>query len=321
VADPEPSLAVTLAPGRKGDPLALANPVIAASGTFGLGTELQRHLDLSRLGAMITPGIARATRPGRDRHGRISPAIIGETPAGLLIAERYPTIGLRAALRQLGPLLESRRTPVIANLPASDADQCVRLAGSLAEDEGFAAIELDLTFLESDDDPLQAVAVVRDLTERVRGVWPGPLLAKLPYSPRTAALSVAARDGGADALSLGGGFPGMASVRGEGHATYRPTTGRLVGPATKPLALSLIGAVVGATDLPVVAAGGITVGDDAVEFLRAGATAVQVGSASFVDPYAALAVADGIATYLRRVGETDVRNIIGADRRRPATRA
>jgi dihydroorotate dehydrogenase (NAD+) catalytic subunit len=320
VADPEPSLAVTLAPGRKGDPLVLANPVMAASGTFGLGTELQRHVDLSLLGAMITPGIARATRPGRDQHGRISPAIIRETPAGLLIAERYPTIGLRAALRELRPLLESRRTPVIANLPASDADECAQLAGSLAEDEGFAAIELDLTFLEGDDEPSRAAAVVQDLTARVRGVWPGPLLAKLPYSPHTAAgLAGAARDGGADALSLGGGFPGTASVRGDGHSTYRPMTGRLVGPATKPLALSLIGAVVGATDLPVVAAGGITVGEDAVEFLRAGATAVQVGSASFVDPHAALTAADGIATYLRRIGETDVRNIIGADRRRPAT--
>jgi dihydroorotate dehydrogenase (NAD+) catalytic subunit len=313
VADPPPSLAVTLAPGRKGDPLELSNPVLAAAGTFGIGTELQRIVEPSRLGAVITPGIARSTRSPRDRHGAPCRVIVAETPAGLLVAPQYPTVGYRVALRDLAPLLATRDATVIANLPAYDADECEEVSAVLAEDSTVAAIELDTPAIwDGTGESSAVVAAVRGIVQRVRQVWHGPLIVKLAYADAAAARAAAAREGGADVISLGGGFPGVVVRRREAGAGWRRVAGRLVGPATRPLALGLIGSVVEAVDVPVIASGGITTGSDAVEFLLAGATAVQVGSATFASPRAAADVVDGIAAYLAQNGETDVRRIIGA---------
>jgi dihydroorotate dehydrogenase (NAD+) catalytic subunit len=313
VAVSSPSLAVTLAPGRKGDPLELSNPVMAAAGTFVIGTELQRIVEPARLGAIVTPGLARSTRPARDRLGRTSPVILAEAPAGLLVAPHYPTIAYRAALRDLAPLLASGNPAVIANLPAYDADELADVTAALADEGTIAAIELNtVAIAEGAGGVSPPLTAVRDTVQRVRQMWHGPLIVKLPYADGVASFAAAARDGGADAISVGNGFAG-AAVHGRGMSGGpRLLAGRLVGPATRPLALAHIGSVTATVDVPVIASGGITTGGDAVAFLLAGATAVQVGSATLAGPRATIAVVEGLITHLNEIGETDVRNLIGA---------
>src|SRR5215213_5795694 len=168
----EVSLAVTLAPGGKGDPLTLTTPVIAASGTFGTGVELRGVVDLARLGAIVTPGIARSTRPARGPAGASARAVLAEMPAGLLLAERYATLGIGRALRGPARSWGSLGAPVIANVPGEDEDECLDVAAALVAVEALAGLEVDFTSsaLRGADAAAAALAV-RRLTERLRAVW------------------------------------------------------------------------------------------------------------------------------------------------------
>jgi dihydroorotate dehydrogenase (NAD+) catalytic subunit len=247
---------------------------------------------------LVTPAITR-----RPRHrGRPSP--LRETPAGLLLAGPYPSVGYRTALRRHVPAWEASPVPVIANLPAEDADECLEVASALADHGGVAAVELVL--------PAQMLreggaAALGRLCERVLAVWPASLIAKLPYGTDDLLNSIeAAAAGGADAVALGGGFPGRVFEYGTRDTPPRAMSGRVVGPATRPLALHVVATVCAATRVPVIASGGITRAEDALDFLLAGAQAVQVGSASLRDPSVVVDMAAGLAELLQATGAPSV---------------
>lgn len=294
-------LSVSIGGGRKGDPLHLANPIITAAGTCGTGVELQRDIDLTAVGAFVTPAI---TRRSHRRPGTVSPR---EVPAGLFLAGPYPSLSLRSVLNRSMALWESWPVPVIANIPAGDADECFEIAAALADYADIAAIELSFisyaSWLDVDDN----LPELRRMYRRLRDAWPRPLIVKLPYGlTNTLALVDAAGDAGVDAVSLGGGFP--ARIVERGHAVERPrlVAGRVTGPATRPLALGMVAAICAGTHVPVIASGGVTSGTDALDFLQAGARAVQVGSATLRDPGAVVRVARDLERLMRGTGRSSM---------------
>ena len=307
---PQISLRVTVAAGGKGDPLELANPVMAASGTFGTGAELQRMVEVQRLGAILSPGVTRVARRPTGAHRLV------ETPAGLLSIGRRPTLSYRSLLRDCIPFWREWSTPVLVNVPADDAEECLETVAGLIEVEGVAGLEIDLQQLVSSQGVSAGRAdAIRRLVERVRAAWPGPLLTKLPIGHAgTTLLASAAQDGGADAVSLGAHATAAAVVNRDRYPNHTIVGGVLAGPAVKPVALRTAYTVAAMLRIPVIGAGGIRTGEDAVDFLLCGASAVQVGTATYADPRAPLDVLDGLAAFLHAVGESDVRNMIGAGR-------
>lgn len=309
----EPDLTVHIGDGHKGDPLRLANPVIAAAGTYGTGLEVQRDLDLSAIGALVTPAI---TRVAHRRRPTVSPR---ETAAGLFLAGPFPSLGLRSVLNRLMPLWEGWPLPVIASIPASDADECVEIAVALAGHAGIDAIELSFVTPEPWLDRDGGAQAFQRMCRRLSDAWPQPLIVKLPYGlTNTLALVEIAASSGVDAVSLGGGLPASIIDRGDARRP-RLMAGRVVGPATHPFALAAVASVCAGTEMPIIAAGGITTGSDALDFLEAGARAVQVGSASLRDPTAPIRVAGELR---RIVGGTEGASgsLIGTDRGGEASR-
>jgi dihydroorotate dehydrogenase (NAD+) catalytic subunit len=297
-AGPAVDLTVSIGSGHKGDPLHLANPIIAAAGTFGTGVELQRDVDLAVIGAIVTPAISR-------RAHRHRPAVpVRETPSGLFMVVPYPSISLRAVLNRFAPLWEDWPVPVIANISAGDADECVEVAAALAGYAGIAAIELSFVayaaWLDGDD----SLPEFRRLCRRLSNTWPRPLIVKLPYGlADSLTLIGAAAESGVDAISLGGGFPAGVIDRGAADRA-RLITGRLTGPATHAYALHAAAAICAETSMPVIASGGVASGVDALDFLQSGARAVQVGSASLRDPAAAVEVARDLERLVRDMGRS-----------------
>jgi dihydroorotate dehydrogenase (NAD+) catalytic subunit len=297
-------LSITFGTGRKGDPMRLHNPVIAASGTLGTGVELQRDYDLAAIGALVTPGI---TRRAQQRRPATPPL---ETPAGLFLSERFPALSLRSAVSRYASLWESLPVPVIANLPAGDADECVEIAAMLADHPGVAAIELGLVSLAPRLTGNDSALEVQWLCRRLSDTWPRPLIVKLPYGlTDTRILIDAATEGGADAISLGGGLPARVLNRGGATDWRRLLSGRIVGPAMHPLALHAVAAACAETRTPIIASGGVTSGADALAFLLAGAWAVQVGSASLRNPAAAIDVARDLEHLVRSAGMSRLQDI------------
>jgi dihydroorotate dehydrogenase (NAD+) catalytic subunit len=279
---------LTLGGGRKGDPLELANPVIAAAGTFGTGVELQRLGEAARPGAIVSPAIGRRTR--RSASG----LQLLEVSAGLLVAGQYPTLSHRRVVEELAPLWRAWQSPVIVNVLAEDRDACLEVASALADVDGVSAIELSFAW-----PALGSTAVswlpdaVAELTGTIASVWGRPLIAKLPYGAGDdVALATAAAEAGADAVTLGGGFPGQGAWAG------RRLHGAIVGPCTKPLALRAVAEVAHAVPIPLIASGGITTAADAIDFLQSGAQAVQVGSATIRDPRAVYQIAGDVSALL-----------------------
>jgi dihydroorotate dehydrogenase (NAD+) catalytic subunit len=302
---PAADLTVEIGSGHKGDPLRLVNPIIAAAGTLGTGVELQRDIDLTAIGALVTPAISRRV------HRR--PAVLPrESPAGLFLSGPYPSIRLRDVLDRYALLWEGWSVPVIANIAADDADESVEVATALARYAGVAALELSFVSSAPWLDGDGSVTEVRRLCRRLSDTWPRPLIVKLPYGlSNTLALIEVAIGGGADAISIGGGFPAAVVDQSGSTGGLRLVRGRVTGPATKSLALHAIAAVCAETAAPVIASGGITSGTDALDFLLAGARAVQVGSASLRDPSAPVRVAWDLERLARGTGQAAITAIGG----------
>ncbi|MHB8809091.1 MAG: dihydroorotate dehydrogenase [Desulfobulbaceae bacterium] len=290
--------------------LALRNPVCTASGTFGYGREFASLVDLDRLGAIIVKGISYAPRPGNP------PPRIVETACGMLNAIGLENVGVERFISDKLPFLRQLRTPVIVNILGDSVEDYGRLAGRLAEVEGIAALEVNISCpnvkkggVAFGTVPEMAAAV----TAAVRQATRLPVIVKL--SPNVTDVTVIARavaDAGADGLSLINTLLGMAiDIR-----TRRPrlanVVGGLSGPAIKPVALRMVWQVARAVSIPVIGIGGITTAEDALEFLIAGATAIQVGTANFYQPTATEEIVSGLTAYLQAQGLTSIRQLIGS---------
>jgi len=301
------NLAVELAPDRKGS-LLLANPVMAASGTFGYGLELAKTIDIQRLGAIVCKGTTL-----RARRGNPQPRTV-ETSAGMLNSIGLQNIGVSALVRKMAPIWATWRVPVIVNIAGQSRDEYAALARRLDGVAGVAGLELNISCpnlahgLDFGTDPEMAAAV----TAAVRQETTLPVIVKLtPNVVDVAAVARAVVAAGADALTLVNTYPAMAiDVR-----TRRPflgwTFGGLSGPALKPIALRLVYLASEAVDVPIIGCGGIMSGEDAIEFILAGATAVQIGTATFVNPRAPLEVLEGIDRYLTQERLHDINLLVG----------
>ena len=288
--------------------LTLKNPVLTASGTFGYGEELAHLADLSHIGAIIGKTVTRSPRAGNP------PPRTCETPSGMLNAIGLQNVGIERYIREKLPYLRALETPVIVNVAGETIEDFANLTREISEQPGVAAIELNISCpnvahgLDFATDPHQAEAVV-GAARRVTNL---PLIAKL--SPNVTDISLIARAveaGGADALSAVNTFVGMAIDIKTRRPRLSNGTGGMSGPAVKPLAVRAVYRCAQVVKIPVIGVGGIANGNDAIEFLLAGASAVQVGTATFAQPNAAARVVDGIAAYLGENGFSCVQEIVG----------
>lgn len=292
--------------------LALKNPVLTASGTFGYVREMASFVRLDRLGGVVPKTVTQ-----RPRAGNPTPRTV-ETRAGLLNAIGLDNDGIDHFREHHLPYLRTTGTAVVANIAGEDEDQFVAMAESLGREPGLAAVELNVSCpnVSHGLDLGVDAAAVRRLVGRVRAACPLPLIAKLtPNVTDVVAIAAAAAEAGADAVTLINTVRGMAVDWRRRRPILANDVGGLSGPAIKPIALRIVWDVARALPgLPIVAVGGIADADDALEFLVAGASAVQVGTATFYNPRAAEDVLDGMIQRLDEVGIASVAEVIGTAR-------
>ena len=289
--------------------LLLKNPVLVASGTFGYVREMAGFLQLDRLGGVIPKTVT-----ARPRAGNATPRTV-ETASGLLNAIGLDNDGIDHFRAHHLPYLRTVGSRIIANIAGEDEDQFVAMAEALGEEPGVDAIELNVSCpnvshgLDMGIDP---VAVER-LVGRVRAACALPIIAKLtPNVTDIVTIARAAHEGGADAVSLINTFRGMAVNWKTRRPILANDVGGLSGPAIKPLALRIVWDVSRALpDLPIIGVGGINDADDALEFLVAGATAIQVGTANFSDPTIAETLLDAMTRKLDEAGIARVTDLVG----------
>jgi dihydroorotate dehydrogenase (NAD+) catalytic subunit len=290
--------------------LKMTNPVMVASGCFGYGEEISRFYPLSRLGAVMVKGTTLEPRPGNP------PPRMAETPAGMLNAIGLQNVGVEAFLRDKLPLLVRAGVPCVVNINGRTVEEYVELARRLDGVPGVGALEVNISCpnvkeggIEFGSTPEGASRVV----SAVRKATTHTLITKL--SPNVADVGVLARacvESGSDALSAINTLVGMAVDARTRRPILRNVTGGLSGPAVKPVGLRVVYQAARAVKVPIVGMGGIMTGEDAAEYLLAGATAVAVGTANYLDPHAALRVVEGLEDHLRGQKVKDVRELIGA---------
>lgn len=288
----------------------MKNPVAVASGTFGFGLEYAPYVDLNRLGAVVVKGITLHPRPGN-----VPPRIV-ETPAGMLNAIGLQNPGVEHLAGEILPCLEQYNLPVIVNIAGETVEEYALVAEKLDRVAGVAGLEVNISCpnvkkggMQFGSDPQMAAEVVR----AVRTTTKLPLIAKLsPNVTSIVAVAVAVAEAGADALSLINTILGMAIDVKQRRPVLGAITGGLSGPAIRPVAVRMVWQVYKEVKLPILGMGGIMSAADALEFILAGATAVAVGTANFVNPRATLDVLEGIEAYLTENGVKDVNELVGA---------
>jgi dihydroorotate dehydrogenase (NAD+) catalytic subunit len=289
--------------------LELKNPVMVASGTFGYVREMAGMVRLARLGALIPKTVTFHARAGNP-----TPRTV-ETASGMLNAIGLDNDGIAYFRTHHMPYLRTVGTTVIANIAGEDEDQFVAMAEMLGSEPGLSAIELNISCPNVShglDLGTDAGAVGR-LVSRVRQVCPLPIIAKLtPNVTDIVPIAAAAADAGADAVSLINTLRGMAINWRRRRPILAYDVGGLSGPAIKPVALRIVWEVARALPtLPIIGIGGIATADDALEFLVAGASAIQVGTATFYEPTACERLLDELTVQLEEIGVADIRSIIG----------
>ncbi len=289
--------------------LKLKNPVMTASGTFGYGREFSRFMDLETLGGVVVKGLS--LTPSR---GNPPPRVV-ETASGMLNAIGLENVVLAAFIKDKLPYLQRLDTAVVVNIYGQTIDAYAELAERLEECEGVAALEVNISCpnvkaggIAFGADPKAAHAVVSAIRKRTRL----PMWVKLsPNVTDVTTIARAAADAGADALSLINTLTGMAIDVDTRRPVLANITGGLSGPAIKPVALRMVWQVAQAVDLPVVGIGGIMTTEDALEFLIAGASAVQVGTANFVNPRTAVEIVAGMLRYCEENGLVRLGDLTG----------
>jgi dihydroorotate dehydrogenase (NAD+) catalytic subunit len=288
----------------------MRNPVMTASGTFGYGAEFADYMDLESIGAMITKGLSL-----RPKAGNATPRIV-ETPGGMLNAIGLQNVGVDAFISQKLPYLSKVATPVIVNLYGNTLEEYGEVASRLDGLSGVAGIEVNISCpnvkqggIVFGTDPQAAQEVVR----LVKRNTSKPIIVKLsPNVTDVVLMAKACADAGADALSLINTLTGMAIDLDRRRPILANITGGLSGPAIKPVALRMVWQVAKSVQLPIIGIGGIMNARDALEFILAGATAVQVGTASFLDPSAAQKIAKDMEQYLVDNKIESIASMIGA---------
>jgi len=287
----------------------LKNPIIAAAGTFAYGVEFKEQLDLNALGGFVVKGLSREPIEGNP-----APRVV-ETASGMMNSIGLQNIGVQAFARDKLPALAKLNTAVIANVFGYRTEDYVEVVRVLNDHAGLAAYELNVSCPNTkhggiffSNDPVLLAEVV----SAVKAIARRPVIVKL--SPNVSAIepvAVAAEQGGADALSLVNTFVALAIDPKTRMTRIGAGFGGLSGPAIKPIALRMVYQAAKAVKIPVIGLGGIATGTDAAEFLIAGAQAVQVGTASFWEPRAALNIAKELAQFLRREKIGSVRELVG----------
>lgn len=288
----------------------MRNPVMTASGTFGYGSEYADFVDLNRLGAVVVKGVTSVPWQGNPMNR------IMETPSGMLNAIGLQNVGVDGFISEKLPYLNEFDVPVIVNVCGKTVEEYLLVVEKLNRVDGVAGIELNISCPNLDCggmsfgvDPTLAHQLVSEVREKTDL----PLLVKL--SPNVTDITVIARaveEGGADALSAINTLLGMAINAKTREPEIANVTGGLSGPAIKPVALRLVWEVYKSVSLPIVGMGGIMNGTDAVEFFIAGASAVAVGTANFINPQASIEVVDEIGDYLKKMEMSSVKELVGS---------
>lgn len=289
--------------------LGLKNPVMTASGTFGYGEEYAEFVDLGSLGAVVVKGLSLLPREGNP------PPRIVETPAGMLNAIGLQNIGVERFIEEKLPFLRQFKVPVIANFFGDSVDEYVAAAERLSDVQGIDGLEMNIScpnkqagWLVFGTDP----EVTFEVVSAVRKVTALPLIVKLsPNVTDIALMARVAEDAGADAVSLINTVAGMAIDIKTRRPKLANITGGLSGPAIKPIGIKMVWDVFRAVSIPIIGSGGILDGEDAIEYMLAGATAVAVGTANFVNPTATMDILSGIKDYMTTNGIKDISTIKG----------
>ena len=292
--------------------ITLQNPVMTASGTFGYAAEFKSLIDLNRLGGIIVKGLSLNPTKGNP------PPRIVETPCGMLNAIGLENVGLEAFIEKKLPFLNKLNVPVLTNIYGHTMDAYAELAERLSDVPTVAGIEVNISCPNVKEggvtfgtDPRMAYRVIQTVRRR----YGGYLLVKLsPNVTDITQIAKSAEDAGADGISLINTLTGMAIDIESRRAKLANMTGGLSGPAIRPVAVRMVWQVARAVKKPVVGIGGIMTAEDALEFIIAGATAVQVGTANFVNPQATMEIIDGISGYLQSHGLASIRELIGTVR-------
>jgi len=289
--------------------LKFKNPVITASGTFGNGSEFDDFIDVSRLGGIILKGTTMEPREGNP-YPRMA-----ETPSGMLNAVGLQNKGIDFFEKNIYPVVSQYDTNVIVNINGSYIEDYIALAARINNLEKIHAIELNISCpnvkmggMAFGTNPVSA----REVIKAVRAVYSKTLIVKL--SPNVTDIVDFARiseEEGADSISLINTLLGMAVNIKSMKPSLSTITGGLSGPAVKPVALRMVWQAAKAVKIPVIGIGGIMSADDAIEFILAGASAIQVGTASFIDPQVSIRILEGIGLYLSGRGFTDIKEITG----------
>ena len=290
--------------------LELANPVMTASGTFGYGTEFADFVDLDRLGGVIVKGTTLHHREGNP-YPRMA-----ETPSGMLNAVGLQNKGVDYFCEHIYPTIKDYKTRMIVNVSGSAVEDYVATAERINALENIPAIELNISCPNVKQGGMAFGVTAKGAAEvvgAVRKVYDKTLIVKLsPNVTDITEIARAAEGAGADSVSLINTLLGMAIDAERRRPVLSTVTGGMSGPAVKPIALRMVWQVAKAVSIPVVGLGGITNATDAIEFLLAGASAIEVGTANFMDPAVTGKIVDGINDYLDRHGFASVRDIIGA---------
>ena len=290
--------------------LNMSNPVMTASGTFGYGLEFQDFVDLEKIGGIIVKGTTLHHREGNP-YPRMA-----ETPMGMLNAVGLQNKGVHYFVDRIYPQIKDIRTNMIVNVSGSQVEDYAETASIINELENIPAIELNISCPNVKQGGMAFGVTAHGAAEvvsAVRKVYKKTLIVKLsPNVTDITEIARAAEGAGADSVSLINTLLGMAIDAEKRRPVLSTVTGGMSGAAVKPIALRMVWQVAKAVKIPVVGLGGIMNWKDAVEFLLAGATAIQIGTANFIDPAITVKVAEGINDYLDRHGYSSVRDIIGA---------